>query len=128
VQQGVGVKADYRRAVREYYDSQIMTVDFGASGSGRVVAAVNSWAATATDGRVEELLEREPGSGARVLVGGAAALQPTWLHPFDPEQTSYSGQFWLPDGETRWGQCSAVQCSAVQCSAVQCSAVQCSAV
>ena len=24
-----------------------------------------------------------------------------WLYPFDPEQTSYSGQFWLADGATR---------------------------
>ena len=41
VQKGAGIKADYDRAVEEYYRSKIEDVDFGASGSGEVVSAVN---------------------------------------------------------------------------------------
>ena len=41
VQKGVGVKPDYDRAVKEFYLSQIIDVDFGASGSGKVIDSVN---------------------------------------------------------------------------------------
>ena len=41
VQKGAGIKDDYKRAVEEYYLSKIEDVDFGASGSGEVVSAVN---------------------------------------------------------------------------------------
>lgn len=101
VQQGVGVKAIYSRAVKEFYQSEIKTVDFGASGSGRVVKAINEWSEEATGGRFPQIMSKEPGSQTRLLVGGAAEMVPRWLYPFDPEQTSYSGQFWLPDGATR---------------------------
>ena len=95
------MKPAYRRAVEEFYRSSVTTVDFGASGSGRVVAALNGWAVAATGGRVEELVTEEVGSEARLVVGSTAELLPRWLHPFDPQETSYSGQFWLPDGVTR---------------------------
>ena len=91
----------YTRAVREFYRSDITAVDFGASGSGRVLDAVRGWAGAATKGRVTELLEEEPGSGTRLLVASTAEMVPRWLYPFDPERTSYSGQFWLSDGKTR---------------------------
>ena len=41
VQKGAGIKDAYNRAVEEYYRSKIEDVDFGASGSGEVVSAVN---------------------------------------------------------------------------------------
>ena len=41
VQKGAGVKPNYDRAVREFYQSQIIDVDFGASGSGQVVDTIN---------------------------------------------------------------------------------------
>ena len=101
VQQGVGVKPVYDRAVSQFYRSEVTEVDFGASGSGTVVQTVNSWASRVTEGKVNQLLETDPGSDTRLLVVGAAQLQPRWLYPFDPEQTSYNGQFWLADGVTR---------------------------
>ena len=97
----MGVKPIYRRAVIEFYKSEIKAIDFGASGSGQVVKAINKWAEEATGGRFEEILDKEPGSQSRLFVGGATEMVPRWLYPFDPEQTSYSGQFWLADGATR---------------------------
>lgn len=99
VQKGAGVKPNYDRAVREFYQSQIIDVDFGASGSGQVVDAVNSWVTNVTDGNVTSLLETGPGSAARLLVASAAQLEPQWLFPFDPLKTSYNGLFFLPGGQ-----------------------------
>ena len=79
VQQGVGVKAIYSRAVKEFYQSEIKTVDFGASGSGRVVKAINEWSEEATGGRFPQIMSKEPGSQTRLLVGGAAEMVPRWL-------------------------------------------------
>ena len=39
--------------------------------------------------------------GQDLLTREAVDMKPRWLYPFDPEQTSYSGQFWLADGATR---------------------------
>ena len=58
VQQGVGVKPIYSRAVKEFYRSEIKTVDFGASGSGNVVKAVNEWVEEATEGKLLEILDK----------------------------------------------------------------------
>ena len=41
------------------------------------------------------------GLGQDLLTREAVEMKPRWLYPFDPEQTSYSGQFWLADGATR---------------------------
>ena len=41
VQKGAGIESNYDRAVEEFYRSQIIDVDFGASGSGEIKTAVN---------------------------------------------------------------------------------------
>ena len=41
VQKGANVKQDYERAVREFYRSNILDVDFGAAGSGEVLSSMN---------------------------------------------------------------------------------------
>ena len=41
VQKGAGVKPDFERAVREFYRSQVIDVDFGATGSGEVLKEIN---------------------------------------------------------------------------------------
>ena len=41
VQKGAGIKTNYERAVTEFYRSTIVDVDFGASGSGEVLKAMN---------------------------------------------------------------------------------------
>ena len=73
------MKAIYSRAVKEFYQSEIKTVDFGASGSGRVVKAINEWSEEATGGRFPQIMSKEPGSQTRLLVGGAAEMVPRWL-------------------------------------------------
>ena len=117
VQKGAGVKADYDRAVEEYYRSKIEDVDFGASGSGEVVSAVNRsynttsslqllryqkficrWITESTKGGMRWLLEKEPGSHTRLLVGSVARITPQWLYPFDPDKTSRNGLFFLTGG------------------------------
>ena len=40
-QKGVNVKQEYKRAVREFYRSNILEVDFGAAGSGEVLNSMN---------------------------------------------------------------------------------------
>ena len=41
VQKGVNVKQEYKRAVREFYRSNVLEVDFGAAGSGEVLNSMN---------------------------------------------------------------------------------------
>ena len=41
VQKGAGVKPHFERAVREFYRSQVIDVDFGATGSGEVLKEIN---------------------------------------------------------------------------------------
>lgn len=41
VQKGANVKQEYKRAVREFYRSNILEVDFGAAGSGEVLNSMN---------------------------------------------------------------------------------------
>ena len=52
------MKPIYSRAVKEFYRSEIKTVDFGASGSGNVVKAVNEWVEEATEGKLLEILDK----------------------------------------------------------------------
>ena len=52
------MKPVYSRAVKEFYRSEIKTVDFGASGSGNVVKAVNEWVEEATEGKLLEILDK----------------------------------------------------------------------
>ena len=47
---------------------------------------------------MRSLLEKEPGSETRLLVGSVASLTPQWLYPFDPDKTSRSGLFFLTGG------------------------------
>jgi len=99
VQKGAGVKPNYDRAVREFYQSQIIDVDFGASGSGQVVDTINSWVKNVTVGNVTSFLYSGPGSATRLFVASLAQIQPQWLFPFDPLKTSYTGLFFLPGGQ-----------------------------
>ena len=41
VQKGAGIQDNYERAVREFYKSKIIDVDFGASGSGEIINEIN---------------------------------------------------------------------------------------
>ena len=41
VQKGAGIKPEYERAATEFYRSSVLDVDFGASGSGEVLRAMN---------------------------------------------------------------------------------------
>ena len=43
VQKGANVKQEYERAVREFYRSDILDVDFGAAGSGEVLNSMNRY-------------------------------------------------------------------------------------
>ena len=56
------------------------------------------WITEETSGRMKSLLESDPGSETRLLLGSVARLKPQWLYPFDPELTSTSGLFFLPGG------------------------------
>ena len=44
------------------------------------------------------LLEKEPGSDTRLLVGSVARMTPQWLYPFDPDKTRRNGLFFLTGG------------------------------
>ena len=56
------------------------------------------WITEETSGRMISLLEEDPGSETRLLVGSVAGLRPQWLYPFDPQLTSNNGLFFLPGG------------------------------
>ena len=59
---------------------------------------LSRWVTEQTNGRMVSLLEKEPGSETRLLVGSVARISPRWLYPFDPAQTSKNGLFFLPGG------------------------------
>ena len=57
------------------------------------------WLREETSGQQTSLLEEDPGSETRLLVGAVAGLSPQWLYPFDPQLTSDNGLFFLPGGQ-----------------------------
>lgn len=99
VQKGANVKQEYKRAVREFYRSNVLEVDFGAAGSGEVLNSMNSWIEKETNGTIRKIVSEEPGSDTRLVIASFVNLQPKWLYPFDPLKTSQNGLFYLPGGK-----------------------------
>ena len=58
-----------------------------------------SWIEKETGGEERRILESDPPSDSRLVVASFVNFQPVWLHPFDPEETSQNGLFYLPGGE-----------------------------
>ena len=58
-----------------------------------------SWIENETGGEELRILESDPPSDSRLVVASFVNFRPMWLHPFDPEETSQNGLFYLPGGE-----------------------------
>ena len=58
-----------------------------------------SWIENETGGAEINILDSDPPSESRLVVASFVNFQPMWLHPFDPEETSQNGLFYLPGGE-----------------------------
>ena len=91
VQQGVGVKPIYSRAVKEFYRSEIKTVDFGASGSGNVVKAVNEWVEGATKGKLLKILDKV---WTRWGKRNAFKISNFWQGAGEPDQADRGRRSW----------------------------------
>ena len=58
-----------------------------------------SWLYDETNGTVAKILQEEPASDTRLVLASFVNMEPRWLYPFDPVDTSNTGLFYLPGGE-----------------------------
>jgi serpin B len=89
-------RASYLSTVREVFDARVDALDFGDPGA---AGTINSWVDSATNGRIEEMLEEiDPGEVMFLL--NAIYFKGQWTQQFDPDDTR-DAPFHLPDGSTK---------------------------
>lgn len=93
--QGFEPHAEYVSIAKNYYDSQISTVDFGSNG----IDIINEWVSENTQEKITELFP--PGSRPDILLAitNAVYFKGTWVTQFDPAKTQDDGQFWIDSDE-----------------------------
>ena len=76
----------------EYYNSEVIPVDFKDSG---VIPQVNAWVENNTDGLIKETLKELP-PGVVMLLINAIYFKGAWKTEFDPENT-HAADFYTPN-------------------------------
>lgn len=98
-QAGFPFRETFLETVEENYGGGIREVDFRNDAEGSR-ERINDWAASATNGRVADLIpEGALDRLSRLVLTNAVYLLADWKHPFDPAETE-PGRFIAIDGET----------------------------
>ena len=75
---------EYVTVTRDYYDSELATVDFTSDG----VDKINGWVNNKTEGKIEEIFAPSPANAAiQLAITNAIYFKGTWTEQFDPERT-----------------------------------------
>lgn len=96
-QQDDSTTSTYRRALDEFYGSQLQTLDFARISPQMAVAAINTWAWNLTDGRISSLLPSKSTAvdqTTRLVLASGLAFRSQWLFRFDPAMTFDKGLFY----------------------------------
>ncbi|MGB9377777.1 MAG: serpin family protein [Mycobacteriales bacterium] len=98
-QRGIGWAGPFLDDMAAYYGAGLRLVDFGADPAD-AAAAVNTWAAARTAGRIAHLVPAGAlDASTRLLVVNAVHFKAPWEEPFDAAATR-PAQFTRPDGST----------------------------
>ncbi|KAK1316246.1 Serpin-ZX [Acorus calamus] len=90
VDRSLSLKAEFEKVVREIFGAEARAVDF-QSKPAEATKEVNSWAETATNGLIKDVLP--PGSvnsNARLILANGLYFKGSWKDKFDPSVTSKS--------------------------------------
>lgn len=99
-QTGYPFRESFLDTGERYYGGGVRSVDFkGAPDASR--RRINDWGASATNGRIDEIIPRdfERTRRVRIVLTNAVYLLADWEKPFDPEETD-DGEFTAIDGST----------------------------
>jgi serpin B len=89
-------RAAYLSTVQQAFDARVEALDFGDPAAPGII---NSWVDSATNGRIDKMLERiNPGEVLFLL--NAIYFKGQWTHRFDPDDTR-DATFHLRDGGTK---------------------------
>lgn len=89
-------RAEYLSMVERVFDARVDSLDFGDPAAPGVI---NSWVDSATNGRIDKMLE-EINPGEVLVLLNAIYFKGQWTHRFDPEDTR-DATFHLSDGGTK---------------------------
>lgn len=92
-------RASFLETLEENYGGGLREVDFRHNAEGGR-ERINDWAASATNGRVDDLIPEDAlDRRSRLVLTNAVYLLADWEHPFDPAETE-PGRFTAIDGTT----------------------------
>lgn len=98
-QAGYPFREPFLETLEENYGGGLREVDFRSNPDGGRTR-INGWAASATNGRVDDLIpENALDDLTRLVLTNAVYLLADWKHPFDPDDTE-PGPFTAIDGTT----------------------------
>lgn len=89
-------RAEYLSTIRQVFDARVEALDFGDPAAPDVI---NSWVDSATNGRIDEMLDEINPFEVLFLVN-AIYFKGPWTHRFDPDDTR-DAPFHLADGSTK---------------------------
>ncbi len=93
--ESIDFKPDFVQRNRDYYASEVKTLDFSDPGAARVI---NNWVKNNTGGKIDNIVERTETDSILFLIN-AVYFKGSWAEKFDPSETK-EGLFNLPDGTT----------------------------
>ncbi|KAH7638990.1 der f 27 allergen [Dermatophagoides farinae] len=89
VDQQIPVKDQYKKIIEQYYDGQVMSVDFRKE-SKNVMERINQFVSNKTHGLIDRMLEQPPSADTGLALINAVYFKGEWLKPFDSMRTEQS--------------------------------------
>ena len=89
------VREEFLDVNRDYYASEVLSVDFGQE---EIIDEVNAWVAENTNDLITEAIAELP-SGVVMLLINAIYFRGSWQTEFDPDNT-FTADFYSPNGPT----------------------------
>jgi serpin B len=93
--QGFAFEPSFLETARRYYDAEVAGLDFSNPSALRTI---NAWVDSATNGRIEEIVERISPDDVMFLIN-AVYFKGTWVQAFDPKLTR-NAPFTLANGNS----------------------------
>ena len=85
---------EYVDVARDYYDSEVTTVDFNSDG----IDLINDWVNDKTEGKIKNIFAPDPANAAiKLAITNAIYFKGTWTEQFDPEKTVTDDFYISPD-------------------------------
>nr|XP_027200928.1 uncharacterized protein LOC113794961 [Dermatophagoides pteronyssinus] len=82
----MSIKDEYRKTIEQYYESEVMSVDFSKE-SKNIMEQINEYISNKTYGLINPMLERPPSPNTVLALINAVYFKGEWLKMFDPSKT-----------------------------------------